>query len=309
MTDNFEFCGEYTITVPQINLIYTSALTTITSLQNSLENELNIYYKGFVISPKNIMTFDKDEKKIELVFPNMYFVIVKIHDKNNIRQVTFHSYNAPCIPDLLSIIDIIVPHKDNSPNHWIYKTIINQKEQLLTAYTPKKTTHLDLVPSKKDFVVNYQNVTYTGNKDDVLKLLGNKNIMVKNTERIVRDWSFGSLSSLASGVKEFTLVNNNEISLKIVFTTSCFGYSYSQFLLETIENFQKFKLVVPKTTQVSNLKHLIKLETSLPINLQEMYFSGEKLQNDKLLSDYNIDNNEIIHACVRLGHKSSLSRT
>ena len=153
MTDNYEFCGKHTINVPQLHLTYESNLYgNLISLQNSLINELKLYYVDFTILSKNISFYGQDEKTIELVFPSLYFVVVQIQNKDDFKKVTFHGENPLYIPDLLNIVDITVPHKNNSPNHWIYKTIINNKEQSLDDYVPEKTTNLKLVFMKKNLL-------------------------------------------------------------------------------------------------------------------------------------------------------------
>ena len=61
-----------------------------------------------------------------------------------------------------------------------------------------------------------------------------------------------------------------------------------------------FRLDVDPDYSVYTLKSLIKDKEGIPIDRQRVIYAGRQLEDDRLVSDYGIQNESIIHLILRL---------
>jgi hypothetical protein len=65
-------------------------------------------------------------------------------------------------------------------------------------------------------------------------------------------------------------------------------------------NAKPVKLYVNSTMNMSTLKELIENNEGIPLYMQRLIFAGKQLEDDRTLSDYNIQKESTIHLFLRL---------
>lgn len=286
-----EHLTEITVDFPELDkqeFCYINKNITITDemLRKEIKDSLDDSYISDILDSFNISDV-KDSKVTCKLKPNYAIYEITKHDGDKKRVMGDCNYDT--IRKIVERIGYTVPEyvHESIKTKWIYKVEINGEEITnLSIKHPNAMNIMTITHNPKTYSFVFRGITYTGDGDDRVCLPINHSRWKRKDGSLLEDNTFEHICKNCDNEElKYNNINNNGSIMVFVKTLT------GKTINVDVDIVKDYAL---------DLKYIVQKKEGIPIEQQRLIFKGQQLEDDRILSSYDIVRESTLHLVLRL---------